>query len=131
MGGDHLLFHKIWAFKSYAAGERTDLILKESTSPNNPICTKAEGLVLTEWKTATQTDCDAKIAQAKKQAHCYGKGSLHPLELASTRYIVIVSEKELSIELSQSELEGITYKVINIAYNPNTPSGAPRKEITA
>lgn len=131
IGGVHLLSHKIWAFKSDASGERTDLILSEPDNPifihrDDPLYKSVDGLVLTEWKIANQTNYKKKIEDAKGQAIRYKSGSLYPLELSQSCYLVLVSEKHINFSKEKVEkllkATSITYRLINIAYNPDPPS---------
>jgi hypothetical protein len=64
LGAVHLLQHGIWSFKVDRAGERTDLVLGEpiSDSELRDVYLSAEGLVLTEWKTATPSKQHKKIS---------------------------------------------------------------------
>lgn len=62
------------------------------------------------------------ILQAKNQAKRYSKGSLSSLELSSVRYLVIVSEKHVKDLPSEINEDNLIYRIVNIAYNPSTPS---------
>jgi len=122
LGAAHLLLHGIWAFKAYAAGERTDLILGEPLMDLAVVESTAEALVLTEWKIVSSNDLVAKAEQALTQAKLYGEGSLAGFELAEYRYLVLVSEdilKEMPGDIKENE---ITYRYINIPVNRKTPS---------
>jgi hypothetical protein len=78
LGAVHLLLHGIWAFKVNAAGERTDLVFQEPAGEFGPEQHYADGLVLTEWKTLRAADREiaARFAEARYQAHRYGRGAL-------------------------------------------------------
>jgi hypothetical protein len=122
LGAAHLLLHGIWAFKAYAAGERTDLILGEPLRDLAVVESTAEALVLTEWKVVSSNDVATKAKQAFDQAKLYGEGSLGGFELAGYRYLVLISEdmlKEMPDDVKENE---ITYKYINIPVNRKTPS---------
>jgi len=123
LGAAHLLLHGIWAFKAYAAGERTDIILGEPLRDISIIESTAEALVLTEWKVVrSNTEVEEKAEQAYKQAKLYGEGSLAGFELAGYRYLVLVSENMLE-KLPQDIKENeVTYRYINIPVNRKTPS---------
>lgn len=128
LGAVHLLLHGIWAFKAHSAGERTDLVLGEPLDENilDDVYLSAEGLVLTEWKMATQRDYRAKFQEALSQATAYGSGSLAPIELKSYRYLVVVSEDYLPH--IEDRLEGgVVYKYINLAVKPSSPSIRARR----
>lgn len=122
LGAVHLLSHGIWAFKVDATGERTDLVFTDNRIKESAIETAAEALVLTEWKkVSSPRECDAKAAEARRQADRYSAGSLAGIELATYRYIVLVSEKHLN-SIEDFKNGDITYRHINIAVNPLTPS---------
>ncbi len=124
LGGAHLLLHKIWGFKIDTAGERSDLVLAGKIDENDPLYRSVDGLVLTEWKVVRkENEKDDRIEKAIKQCQRYSKGSLSAIELARYRYIVLVSEKHLDIEKdSRGDSDGIIYRIVNIAYNPDPPS---------
>ena len=121
LGSAHLLLHKIWAFKVDAKGERTDLILSEPIKKDDPLYQSVDGLVLTEWKVVDKSsELDKQIHRAKKQVDRYAGGSLGTLELSTCRYLIMVSKEFLKTENIVEN--GITYRVINIAYSPSIPS---------
>lgn len=123
LGGTHLLLHRIWAFKIDAAGERTDLVLAERIAQDNILYQSVDGLVLTEWKRVeNQSDLESRIQAAKTQAKKYSQSSLVNIELSNHRYLVMVSEDYLDIPNDEMVDGNITYRVINIAYKPSTPS---------
>lgn len=132
LGAVHLLLHGIWSFKVDSVGERTDLVLGEAITDRElgDIYLSAEGLVLTEWKTATQSNSTQKCHEAFAQAERYARGSLAAIELKSYRYLVIVSKEFLDDVPPDHEKEGIIYKYINIAVDPSTPSAQARKKGT-
>jgi hypothetical protein len=122
LGAVHLLFHGIWAFKVAAAGERTDLVFADRPLAAPEVEGVAEALVLTEWKKVTSADeLDAKAEQARAQAARYSSGTLAGIELASYRYVVLVSERHLHPPPDVPDA-GIVYRHINIAVDPITPS---------
>jgi hypothetical protein len=122
LGGAHLLMHGIWAFKVGAEGERTDLVFGEALTDVSAIERSAEALVLTEWKLIRSNSNVERVASdARKQATRYSTGALGGLELTDYRFIVLVSK--LFIQLPRDHLEdGVLYRHINIAVNPQTPS---------
>jgi len=121
LGAVHLLLHRIWAFKSSASGERTDLVYNEPMPPDTATSV-AEGLVLTEWKLVrAPSELAAKLAAAESQASLYSKGILGGVELADSRFIIAVSEDRLSMP-PDSNAGGIMYRRRNIAVAPSTPS---------
>jgi hypothetical protein len=123
LGAVHLLWHGIWAFKFYALGARTDLVFPEPINFEGQ--TVDVGLVLTEWKKAT-VDVAQVYAQAQKQAAMYSEGVLAGIELVSHRYAVVVTEKYAQPP-SDIEINGIVYRHINIAVDPDSPSIASKK----
>lgn len=130
LGSNHLLWHRIWAFKVNTEGERTDLVLSEPINSNRFLDSSVDGLVLTEWKVVRSSDkVQNKINEAKCQAALYTKGSLYALELKTHRYLILVSEKNITIPEDKEEFTdgGITYRVINLAYKPEAPSIQARK----
>ena len=127
LGSAHLLEHKIWGVKANAEGERTDLILKEVMDGTDPLASSCTGMVLTEWKLYNPKNgklVENLINEPSQQADRYRSGSLYPFELRNYCYVIIVSEKHIK-EIEKGKVflrEGITYRVINIACNPDTPS---------
>jgi hypothetical protein len=130
MGSVHLLGHGIYAFKADASGARTDLVFNEPP-PDALLAQAVEGMVLTEWKLVKDAKRTSSIAaSAQAQIDLYSQGPLAGLELRSHRYIVLVSSKELpmrSLGLDDQIKNGVTYRYVNIAVEPQTPSkAAPR-----
>jgi hypothetical protein len=122
LGAAHLLLHGIWAFKAYAKGERTDLILGEPLRDMSQVESTSEALVLTEWKVVPSAGkVDKKAEEAYTQAKLYGESSLAGFELASYRYLVLVSEDRLEVPPDKPEKE-VIYRHINIPVNPRVPS---------
>ena len=125
LGAVHLLSHGIWAFKAHSEGERTDLVLSQPLTDLDQVAATAEGLVLTEWKKVTDPKAlGADAEQAYLQASRYARSALAGFELADRRYLVLVSEGDLTDQLPEdrNDQRGITYRHINIAVNPPTPS---------
>jgi hypothetical protein len=121
LGATHLLAHGIWAFKVSATGERTDLVYNEPLDITQDVRT-ADGLVLTEWKRITRQGEATRVALAAvEQAKRYAHGALGGVELANTRFIVLVSETALAAQQDVQDRE-ISYRFINIAVSPRTPS---------
>ena len=129
LGSVLLLSQGIYAFKANAAGARTDLVFAEA--PDESLLVRSvEGLVLTEWKVATRQNAVTKFAEARLQAEKYKRGALAGIELTGYRYLVAVSLKELPstcIPGDSASKEGIVYRHINIAVQPDLPSIAARK----
>ncbi len=125
LGSTHLLMHGIFAFKAHATSARTDLILNDVVDMDL-VDRVADGLVLTEWKKVTTTNAESMAAVARAQAKQYSETAIARLELRSHKYIVLVSEKQ--IPAIQDEVLGhSTFRHINIAVDPDTPSVAARK----
>ena len=83
----------------------------------------ADALVLTEWKIIhSDSDVSAKIKEAKLQAKRYSQGSLGGIELTNYRYLVIVSKKVIKTMPEDVHEDGVTYRNINIAVDPDSPS---------
>lgn len=128
LGSIQLLMHGIWAFKANSAGERTDLLFRNVLSDARPIETAADGLVLTEWKVAgAKLDAASAYKAALVQAQLYSQGSLAGLELTSHRYLVVMSEMRAAPPADKIIGE-VTYRHINIAVAPETPSKASAKK---
>jgi hypothetical protein len=124
-GGAHLLLHGIWAFKVAGPGAGTDLVFGEPVTDASGVEQVADALVLTEWKRIQDPTKAASMAeQARKQASLYGTGILGGIELATYRYIVLVSKGRL-VKPDDVERDGITYRHVNIAVAPSPPSKAP------
>jgi hypothetical protein len=122
LGSVHLLLHGIWAFKAYSSGERTDLVLGERIVDTAEIESVAEALVLTEWKKIKSDARHEVVAEgARKQVSRYSEGSLAGIELASHRYIVLVSKRNLA-PVGDVVENGVVYRHINIPVDPLTPS---------
>ncbi len=123
LGAVRLLSHGIWAFKVDAVGERTDLVFQEPLGNKiDEMDRSADALVLTEWKICkNNSDLVGKLTEAKSQARRYRAGALAGVELTSYRYLVIVSSKHLTLPVDEQE-DGVTYRLVNIAVSPNTPS---------
>ncbi len=122
LGAAHLLLHGIWAFKASATGERTDLVLGEKLDVTPQIEAASEALVLTEWKCVRKlSELEPKARDALAQAERYSVGILAGFELASRRYLVIVSEDALSVPPAKSS-GAVTYEYRNIAVSPSVPS---------
>lgn len=125
LGAIHLLWHGIWAFKVNAEGGRTDLVMGDKNADETAQQTSI-GMVLTEWKCAkTENDVIYKYEQGINQASNYSSSVLGGIELADTRYIVVVTKKQITHE-SRTE-NNIKYKFINIAVDPDPPSVQARK----
>lgn len=122
LGGLHLLWHGIWAFKVDATGGRTDLVYQDTLITEKiPV---ALGMVLTEWKKVTG-DTQQAYAEAKAQTDQYASGVLAGVELTSHRYLIVVTEQE--IDPLPDIVEGsIVYRRINIAVSPRNPSVAAK-----
>ncbi len=121
LGGVHLLWHGIQAFKVHGDGGRTDLVFAEPIGAADTV--GIQGLVLTEWKKGTTSNATARYAAAKRQAYLYSAGVLGGVELRRYRFLVLVSEK--AIRPPSDVVEGaVTYRHINIAVDPDTPSKA-------
>lgn len=122
LGACHLLLHGIFAFKAVGAGEQTDLVMNEPMVLDDDIRRASQGLVLTEWKLVRtpeqlKTQCEA----AYKQASSYSRGILNGFSVASTRYLVMVSEE--AMKMPEPITDGfMTYEYRNVAVNPSVPS---------
>jgi hypothetical protein len=129
LGGAHLLVHGIYAFKIDATGGRTDLVFPEPINPED-VSRSASGLVLTEWKVAND-DAEAvnRFKEARIQADLYQEGPLGGLELASHRYLVVVTKNRISPSMLplDTHMENVIYRHINIAVSPLVPSAQSKR----
>ncbi len=121
LGAVHLLSFGIFAFKAHSESARTDLVFPDRRVEWQS-ASYSEGIVLTEWKVArTRAEETSRYKEAMVQAELYSSGILAGIELATVRYLVVVSERQ--IQLQPDEQKGdILYRKINIAVDPRTPS---------
>lgn len=126
LGACHLLLHGIWAFKVSAAGERTDLVFQEPLERGEAFRIAPVAVVLTEWKVAGgDADLGARFLEARRQAELYAVGSLFDLELASVRYLVVVTRGRLTPP-EDVIAGGSLYRHVVISVAPRTPSVTAR-----
>lgn len=125
LGGTHLLLHGIYAFKTWATGERSDLVLGGKLSIDTALQRAILALVLTEWKLLRAGERpEDRFNEALKQARRYASGHLSGFELERFRYLVLVSEDRCA--LPDDIVEGsVIYRHINVAINPSVPSKEP------
>lgn len=122
LGAVHLLLHGVWAFKVSATGERTDLVYNERIADPGPIVRTADTLVLTEWKLVRSlAEIERKAEAAIRQAELYATGVLGGVELADSRFVILVSQDRLSLP-ADIERGGISYLTRGIAVAPQSPS---------
>ena len=125
LGAIRLLGHGIWAFKVDGSGERTDLVLQEPIVEED-VERSADALVLTEWKVCRDRgEMRRRLAEAKAQTQLYRAGVLAGLELASYRYLVVVSDQRLMVPPDEVDAD-ISYRHVNIVVEPQTPALAAR-----
>lgn len=123
LGGLHFLSHGIWAFKLNAEKERTDLILGTRISDIlDEIESVSTPLIITEWKCVQEENQLASmIERARIELRAYSSGSASGYELASVRYVIVVSEDGLPMPADAVEGQ-VRYKFVNIPVDPKTPS---------
>jgi hypothetical protein len=128
LGACHLLLHGVWAFKTSAKGERTDLVLGEPLDTSlNTVQRVSVGLILTEWKVVSRVgELEQKLQAAYQQAKRYCQGILAGFEVSSPRYLIIVSADFLTMPEPRQE-EDVTYEYQNIAICPSSPSKAKQQ----
>jgi len=127
LGACHFLSHGIWAFKANSEGGRTDLVLNTDLEITDNLRSSAEALVLTEWKLVRDGHrLEAVAKEAYDQACRYTKGVLAGFELASRRYLVLVSDREVRMP-APKKVGRVTYEYRNIAVNPDVPSRAAKR----
>jgi hypothetical protein len=126
-GAVHLLSHGICAFKVSSIDSATDLAFNEPFDDRSQIIRRsARAIVLTEGKLVKDTNETVKKApEARKQTLEYARGVLGDAELKGTRYIVLVSKRQLT-PVMDVEANGVRFRHINIAVDPLIPSGAAR-----
>ncbi len=126
LGAIELLGQGIYAFKVNAEGARTDLVYPEAVGEQPPELGYADGLVLTEWKIAKpDTEAPRRFKEARDQARRYAQGALAGAELTAYRFAVVVTLDQVSLPPDDVD-GGVTYRYINIAIEPRTPSRARR-----
>ncbi len=129
LGAAHLLLHGIYAFKANAEGGRTDLVFPDRPVIDSEVTRVSHALVLTEWKRITSDDNpDTKAGEARTEAALYRLGLLCGFELANYVYVILVSSDWLH-PLNDIVERDRTYRHINIAVAPSTPSVAARKHM--
>jgi hypothetical protein len=122
LGGAHLLHHGIYAIKSNAAGERTDLVLGDRLAITPKLRRSSDAMALTEWKIVrNRAYLGAVVDDARGQALRYAEGSLAGFEISSVRFLVTVSDDVLA-ERDDELVDNVTYRHVNIAVDPSTPS---------
>ncbi len=100
---------------------RTDLVFPDK-SVGSEAARFAEGLVLTEWKVAADAGQAAtRFKEAKAQAERYSCGLLAGVELAGYRYLIVITRKQVDVPIDSRD-GSVTYRQINIAVDPATPS---------
>jgi len=131
LGATHLLLHGIWAFKASGAQAQTDLVLGCLLDVDNDARPAADALVLTEWKVVrTESETASKAQEAYDQAQQYEGGLLAGFELASRRYLVLVSRNWLT-NMPATRLDAnVVYEHINVAVAPDPPSEYSRRPRT-
>ena len=78
--------------------------------------------MLTEWKKAKdEKEAGRQFEQAGTQARRYAAGALGGTELAAYRYLVLVTRTHVPLP-SDIVDRNVTYRHINIAVSPETPS---------
>ena len=133
LGDTHLLSHNIWSAKFNTKGAGSDSVLVDPTFETKIDLTDGKyqtgkGLLLTEWKVCrTPKTVDKSIDGAIQQAKQYCTTHFSGFEFARLCYIVIVSEDYVDIGTSDRFIEGITFRVVNIACIPSSPSKHAKK----
>lgn len=133
LGEVHLLSHNIWSAKFNVEGARTDLVLKEPILDTQIDITEdkyqsREGLLLTEWKGCREPkNVEKLIDGAIKQAAQYLSPHLSGFEFARLCYIVIVSKDYIDIGNKTRLIDGITFRIVNVACVPSSPSDQSKK----
>jgi hypothetical protein len=127
LGAIHLLSHGIFAFKIVGGDSATDLAFNEPIDDRSHIIRHAaRTIVLTEWKRIIEPTGDKKAVEARKQTVQYAGGVLGDTVLERTRYIVLVSERQIA-QVQDLEADGIKFRHVHIAVDPLPPSRAARQ----
>ncbi len=122
LGAVHLLSHGVWAFKAVGEKGRTDLIFQDTLEDLSEVERAAEGLVLTEWKKANgEGHARQQLDAAREQAERYATDTLAGLELRDCRYLVIVTEKAVTLP-PEGRSGDVRYRQVNLAVDPDVPS---------
>ncbi len=120
----HLLRFGIFGFKADTTGARTDLIFGDCLNTVTPLLEASDALVATEWKLVrADSEVDAIALKGRNQLGLYTAGPLLGIEIRRTRYVILVSEGQLHVP-EDSVVGEVTYRHVNIAVNPRTPSKA-------
>ena len=133
LGGTHLLSHHIWTAKFNVEGARTDLVLQDRITvdiidPTDGKYQIGKGLLLTEWKVCRKpSEASKLIDDTIQQAANYLSPHLGGFEFARLCYIVIVSEDYVDMGSVDRLINGITFRIINIACEPSSPSRLAKK----
>ena len=132
LGAVHLLSDGIWGFKVSSVGSATDLVFGEPIETQAvAIRRTARALVLTEWKLVRNgDDINALANTARTQSKLYSMEVLHDIVLKSTRYIILMSKKQLQ-PLDDFYETGVTYRHIVMPVDPDPPSVAAKKSTKA
>jgi hypothetical protein len=130
LGAVHLLSHGIWAFKVTGAGAATDLVFADPIDTREAIVKRtARALVLTEWKLVRGPDqATARASEAREQAALYSAGILGGPELKQTRYVVLVSDKDVTPPADVA-VGSVTYRHVVIPVSAEAPSVVARKRV--
>jgi hypothetical protein len=131
LGAVHLLSHGIWAFKYVAPGGATALVFPYPVEQHSEIVRRtARALVLTEWKRVKRADeITTKAQESRDQEAIYGAGVLGDAELKRTRYVVLVSESDLTPP--DDVVAGTdTYRHVVLPVSPKDPSPMARSRKT-
>ncbi|WP_434730574.1 hypothetical protein [Rhizobium binae] len=126
LGGTHMLWHGLWAFKIDAQKARTDLVTSEPIDDRS-VGASGGALVLTELKkikNVSRSDIEHVFATAKAQALNYVSGALGAIELKSQVHLVAVSMHPIPNEVMPEDTfeQGKIIRYLNIVVDPPTPS---------
>jgi hypothetical protein len=118
-----LLSHGVWAFKVTGQHEATDLVCSDRLEPKLGLIQRtARTVALTEWKLVRENDDpDAKAEEARTQAGQYASGVLGAVELKRTRYVVLVTIRDIAAP-PDVDAERFLYRHVVVPVRPETPS---------
>jgi hypothetical protein len=131
LGGVHLLWHGIFAFKIDTPPARTDLVLNKGIDELDERA--VEGFVLTEWKKGSEAEAARLFVEADVQLREYEQGPLGGTELAGYRYAIFVSKEQLPHDLVPKDevVRDAVLRHINIAIHPRPPAKEGRAQRAA
>lgn len=72
-------------------------------------------------KATSEDEVNKKFAEARYQTELYSGSVLAGVELTTYRYVIVVSRDRIAVPANLTK-NGVVYRHINIAVDPQTPS---------